>query len=186
MIRKMPESSSNEMNQKTGKQRIFDVFDGKSTDQIPWVPFAGIHAGKLKNKSPTDLLTDDSTLVECLIEVNKQYHPDGQPITFDLQIEAEILGCELKWLEKSPPVVVSHPLSDIQKIPGKIPSKGEGRLPMFLSAMEKFKEYVGDKTALFALVTGPLTLASHLRGTKLFMDTIRDKEYVKELLEYCK
>ena len=31
---------------------------------------------------------------------------------------------------------------------------------------------VGDRTALYGLVTGPFTLASHLRGTDIFLDYI--------------
>ena len=50
--------------------------------------------------------------------------------------------------------------------------------------MENFKKSVGTSTALFGLVCGPLTLASHLRGTEIFMDLIDDPDYVRELLLY--
>ena len=76
-------------------------------------------------------------LVESLLEVKKIYQPDGMPVVFDLQIEAEILGCELLWAENNPPSVKSHPLADTKDIPSKIPSKVEGRLPMILEAHER-------------------------------------------------
>jgi uroporphyrinogen decarboxylase len=44
---------------------------------------------------------------------------------------------------------------------------------------------VGDNTALYGLITGPLTLATHLRGSELFMDTYVEEEKVSELIDYC-
>ena len=169
----------------TGKQRIYTVFQHKTADRIPWVPFAGIHAGKLKDYTSKEILTQPSKLLECLLEVHRLYTPDGQPVVFDLQVEAEILGCELRWSEKSPPSVVSHPLSEILDIPTQLPKATDGRLPDILQVMRDLKQAVGDTTALFGLITGPLTLASHLRGTNIFLDLIQRKDYTKKLLEYC-
>jgi len=55
-------------------------------------------------------------LFESLLEVNRVYDPDGQPVVFDLQIEAEILGCELMWAKFAPPSVASHPLAETLSI----------------------------------------------------------------------
>ena len=168
----------------TGKERIYKVFRNKKVDKLPWVPFAGVHAGKLKDYTAREVLQDKDKLLESLLEVNKIYRPDGQPVIFDLQVEAEILGCELKWAEDAPPTVASHPLSDTSEIPDKIPAEDEGRLAMIVDVMKKMKTEVGGDTALYGLICGPFTLASHLRGTNLFMDMITDPEYVKELLAY--
>ena len=40
------------------------------------------------------------------------------------------------------------------------------------------------KTALYGLVCGPFTLASHLRGTNIFTDMYDDPDYVKRLLSF--
>ncbi len=170
--------------QVSGKELLLKVFKHQKTDQIPWVPFAGIHAGSLKGYTATDILTDRVKLLECLIEVNNLYHPDGQPIIFDLQIEAEILGCGLRWSDKSPPMVIIHPLENSMKVPNQLPRRTDGRLPMILDVMKKFKTEVGEKTALFGLLTGPLTLASHLRGTNVYLDFFQNKQFVHDLLEY--
>jgi uroporphyrinogen decarboxylase len=105
---------------------------------------------------------------------------------FDLQIEAEILGCDLVWSEDGPPSVASHPLAETTEIPTRIPSKSEGRLPLALEAMRRMRKEVGGRTALYGLVTGPFTLASHLRGTEIFMDMMMEAEYVHQLLDYCR
>ena len=168
-----------------GLELIKAVFEHKETPRAPWVPFAGVHAGKLIGVGAKEILTDVDLLVKALLEVNRLYRPDGQPILFDLQIEAEILGCRLLWAEDGPPSVASHPLADTVAIPTKIPSRSDGRIPLSLEAMRRMKKEVGGRTALYGLITGPFTLASHLRGTEIFMDMMMESEYVHKLLAYC-
>jgi len=167
-----------------GKERILNLLRKEKVDQVPWVPFAGVHAGKLKGYSAREVLQDKDKLVESLLEVKKIFKPDGMPVVFDLQIEAEILGCELLWAENNPPSVKSHPLADTKDIPSRIPAKDDGRLPMILETMRAVKEKIGDDTALYGLLTGPFTLASHLRGQSFFMDMAMDVEYCKNMLKY--
>jgi uroporphyrinogen decarboxylase len=167
-----------------GRERITGLLRKEKVDQVPWVPFAGVHAGKLKGYTAKEVLQDKDKLVESLLEVKKIYQPDGMPVVFDLQIEAEILGCELLWADNNPPSVKSHPLADTKEIPSVIPSKDDGRLPMILETMREMKEKVGGDTALYGLLTGPFTLASHLRGQSFFMDMAMDPEYCKNMLKY--
>jgi len=171
-----------------GKELLMKVLNHEDTDgRIPWVPFAGVHAGKLKGYTGKETLTDASKLIECLREVHKLYEPDGMPIVFDLQLEAEILGCDLLWAENNPPSVVSHLLADEKRIPCacKFPTRESGRIPVILEAMEAMKREVGDDTALYGLICGPLTLASHLRGSAFFKDMRKDPDYVIQLVSYC-
>ena len=172
----------------TGKELIFKAFKHEKAERAPWVPFAGVHAGKLKGFDATEVLTDANKLYESLLEVHKLYAPDGMPVVFDLQVEAEILGCELKWTPDNPPTVSAHPLQgDEPSLPCKclIPTPESGRLPIILDVMKRIKKQIGDSTALYGLITGPFTLASHLRGSDIFMDMIEDEDYVKSLLEFC-
>ncbi len=168
----------------TGKERIAAVLCGRETDKIPWLPFAGVHAGKLAGFNAREVSTDPDKLLKSLLEVHRIYKPDGQPVMFDLQIEAEILGCDLVWSDSGPPTVSSHPLADTQEIPDRIPASHEGRLGLELEAMKAMKQQVGAETALYGLCCGPFTLASHLRGTNIFMDMVLDPEYVNQLLAY--
>ena len=171
----------------SNKQLLIDTLQHKKTTSAPWVPFAGVHAGKLIGKNAIEVLTDEDTLVASLLEVNKMYKPHGQPIMFDLQIEAEILGCELVWAEDCPPSVKTHPLADTMTVPCEctLPKKTDGRLPLALNATRRCKEAIGEDTLLYGLVCGPFTLASHLRGNDLFMDMFDDEDYVADLLDFC-
>lgn len=169
------------------KDILFQALRHEQTDALPWVPFAGVHAGKLIGKTAKDVLTDEDALFDSLIAVNQLYKPHGQPVIFDLQIEAEVLGCELVWAEDCPPSVKTHPLADTMTVPCRctLPTEKDGRIPLVLSVMRRMKEAVGGETALYGLVCGPFTLASHLRGNDLFMDMYDDEDYVKDLLGYC-
>ena len=69
------------------KELLFQTFRHEVTERAPWVPFAGVHAGSLKGYDATEMLTDADKAFESLMEVNRLYRPDGQPVIFDLQIE---------------------------------------------------------------------------------------------------
>jgi len=170
-----------------GKELVLRTLKHEETEGIPWVPFAGIHAGKLKNYTAEEILKDGDKLFESLMEVKKMYNPDGMPIVFDLQIEAEIFGCELKWAKENPPSVRSHPFAGEKKIPCNclIPTAKSGRIPMVLDVMRRVKAEIGGEVALYGLICGPFTLASHLRGSDIFTDMVKDKQFVKELVGYC-
>ena len=58
----------------------------EKTDSLPWIPFAGVHAGMLIGKTAKEVLTDETVLLDSLLAVNKLYKPHGQPVMFDLQI----------------------------------------------------------------------------------------------------
>lgn len=169
----------------SGKELLFSALKHEDLPAVPWVPFAGVHAGRLKGYSGLEVLKDGKKLLDSLLEVNHVYGPDGQPVVFDLQIEAEILGCDLVWSKSGPPSVASHPLEARLEIPQSLPGPGDGRLPLILEVMRKMKNAVGDRTALYGLITGPMTLASHLRGTEIFMDTFDHPDFLEALLDYC-
>ena len=173
------------------KDLLIRALHHEEVERAPWVPFAGVHAGSLKGYTATEMLTDADKAFEALMEVNRLYKPDGQPVIFDLQIEAECLGCGLSWADDCPPSVCDHPLDGSDEEPPvtpcncKIPKKDSGRIPYVLDVMRRMKEAVGDTTALYGLICGPFTLASHLRGNNLFTDMYDFDEEVSDLFGFC-
>ncbi len=110
--------------------------------------------------------------------------PDGIPVVFDLQVEAEIIGCKLRWANDSPPCVSSHPLENDQDFTLSVPSSKEGRIPVIMHALRRLKSVYKD-VSFFGLITGPLTLATHIMGTELLMNMILEPEKVENLLSFC-
>ena len=177
-------SSNDTKTSLTGKELLLATLRHEKTPAVPWVPFTGVHAGSLKGYTATEVLQDSDKLVESLLEAHRQYRPDGMPVVFDLQVEAEILGCDLLWADKTPPTVASHPLAVDPEIPTHLPEKTDGRLPVILDAMRQMKKAVGDTTALYGLITGPFTLASHLRSTEMFMDMYENVDFLHALIAF--
>ncbi|NLV91221.1 MAG: uroporphyrinogen decarboxylase [Firmicutes bacterium] len=171
-----------------GKELVLAALEARPTPRVPWVPFTGVQIGSLRGYTATELLLSSDKLVECGIEAKRLYRTDGQPVIFDLQIEAEILGCELQWADEAPPSVISHPLASgyepLENL--AMPTPEDGRLPIVLDAMARLKEAIGEDTALYGLVCGPFTLAMHLRGTNLFLDMFDSPDQVKELIAKCR
>lgn len=170
----------------TGRERVLKILDHEKADRPAWVPFVGVHAGHLIGKNAAEVLTNADDLYRALTKAYELYQPDGMPVIFDLQVEAEILGCDLLWAEDAPPSVKSHPLKDTNDIlcGCKQPTNDKGRIPMILDVMSRFKKDIGEDTALYGLICGPFTLASHLRGNDIFMDMVLNEEHVKALMEY--
>lgn len=170
----------------TGLERIKKAFNRQAVDRIPWVPFVGCHAGALLDVPADEYLKSDKLIVEGISKAIELYQPDGIPVAFDLQIEAETLGCDLAWAKENPPAVVQHPLisgATLEEL--KVPGPNDGRIGLTLKATKALRTKYPD-IALYGLITGPFTLALHLLGTDIFMKMFDDTEYVHKLLDFCK
>ncbi|MBT7260370.1 MAG: uroporphyrinogen decarboxylase, partial [Desulfobacula sp.] len=118
------------------KQKLIDAYRGKWTDSAPWVPYAGVHCAFLINEKADVYLNDPEILAKGLVYTAEKYKADGIPLLFDLSVEANSVGCDLKWWEDNVPSVSSHPCSD--KTPEEagltIPTKDSGRWPKIFEA----------------------------------------------------
>jgi hypothetical protein len=72
-----------------GKDILYKAFRNEKTDRTPWVPFVGCHGGKLIDVSSDKYLKSSELIVAGVSEAIHRYKPDGIPVAFDLQIEAE-------------------------------------------------------------------------------------------------
>jgi len=172
----------------TGKEIITAAFKRQPTIRAPWVPFVGCHGGKLIGVSAYDYLQSGELIAKGLKRAVELYQPDGLPIMFDLQIEAEVLGCDLHWAEDVPPSVSSHPLSsDGGKSIVDLPefSTEKGRFREIAKTLRIIKNDIGDDIALYGLICGPFTLALHLLGNEIFLQMYDDPNAIKSLLDFC-
>lgn len=157
----------------------------QETERVPWVPFVGVHGGFLIGRDAESYLKSPALMVEGISKAVETYNPDGIPVIFDLQLEAEVLGCSLKWSSGTPPAVISHPLAEGKTI-GDLPpfDASKGRIPQVVAATRILREKYPD-IALYGLVTGPFTLALHLLGTDIFLSLYENQEGVHELMTFC-
>jgi MtaA/CmuA family methyltransferase len=150
------------------------------------VPFVGCHGGKLINVSAEEYLKSASHVFEGVSKAIELYKPDGIPVMFDLQVEAEAMGCRLVWAEENPPAVVSHILGGEKALADlKVPSENDGRIPVVIEAARGLRKRYPD-IALYGLVTGPFTLALHLLGTDIFIKMMESPDEITQLLDFTK
>ncbi|MDJ0830820.1 MAG: uroporphyrinogen decarboxylase family protein [Desulfobacterales bacterium] len=170
------------------KQRLIDAYRGKMTDIPPWVPYAGVHCAFIINEPADKMLQDPELLAKGVVETAKRYKADGIPLVFDLSVEANAVGCELKWWEDNVPSVKTHPCSD--KTPAeaglKMPNKDDGRWPVLFEAAKIAKPQLDElDCVLMGLFCGPLTLASHLAGVRIFTDVYKNPEFAAEVCKFA-
>jgi uroporphyrinogen decarboxylase len=170
----------------TGKERIRKAFLCEQTDRVPWVPFVGCHAGALIGHDASSYLKSAELIEQGVRKAVDLYRPDGIPVMFDLQVEAEALGCRLEWASQNPPAVSTHPLANGMSLEDlRIPGPQDGRIGVVLDAAGRIRKNHPD-LAVYGLITGPFTLALHLLGTDIFMMMFDDVEYVHRLLGFCR
>ncbi len=169
------------------KQLVLDAIYNRETERAPWVPFVGCHAAALTGVSAEEYFKSSENIIDGVIKAYERYRPDGIPILFDLQVEAEAMGCELKYAADNPPSVVTHPLEQGVKLEDlKIPGEKDGRFPTVLKAARLICDKLGNDIAVYGLVTGPFTLALHLMGTDIFYEMADDPDRVHEVMQFCR
>src|SRR5210317_1870558 len=166
-----------------GLELIKKAFALQNVERVPWVPFVGVHGGHLTGVDAETYLRSADEIVKGVSKSIEEYNPDGVPVVFDLQIEAEILGCELQWAPHNPPAVVSHPLAQGKSLADlKIPSNTDGRISVAVDATKTLRKKYPE-VALYGLITGPFTLALHLMGTDIFMKLFEAPDEVMEVMD---
>jgi uroporphyrinogen decarboxylase len=170
----------------TPKDLLLNIMRGQKTPRAAWLPFVGVHGGRLIGAAADDYLKSADLMVQGLKKANELYRPDGLPVCFDLQLEAEALGCRLQWAKAVPPSVATHPLSEGKTLED-LPLFDEtcGRIPIVMEALRTLKRDIGDEVALYGLICGPFTLALHLLGSEIFLLMLDDPDYVKRVMAYC-
>jgi len=169
-----------------GKHLVLEALRNNATPRTPWVPFVGCHAASLIGVDAEQYFKSAENIFKGVSKAIELYRPDGIPALFDLQVEAEAMGCSLQWAKDNPPSVSSHPLEQGLKLSDlKIPSQNDGRFPIVLEATKQICDTFGRDIAIYGLITGPFTLALHLRGTDIFYDMIDDPDSMHELMKFC-
>ncbi len=168
-----------------GLELIKKTFRREPVDRIPWVPFVGVHAAVLLNIDAQEYLNSSDHIINGVSKAIELYRPDGIPVVFDLQIEAEALGCLLKWDKNNPPSVISHPLQEGIKLQElETDWAGKGRIPLVFEVTKKLRD-LHPNIALYGLITGPFTLALHLMGTDIFMKMFEEIDQVNKVMQFC-
>jgi MtaA/CmuA family methyltransferase len=170
------------------KQMLIDATRGRRTEKAPWVPYAGVNCAYLIGEKADRYFKDPELIAKGIVAAAKTYRADGIPLLFDLSVEAEAVGCELEYWEDNVPSVRSHPCE--KQTPGELGmepfSQSSGRWPVVFEAAALAKPQLDEMDcALLGLATGPLTLASHLAGVRIFTSVKKKKEFARAIIAFA-
>ncbi len=177
----------------TGRQRISAAFkktftdEERKIDRIPAYPFTGQVNAQLVGASIRQFLQDPKVFAKAQVAAYERYNPDILLMQWDLLMEVEALGNELKFPENSMCISKTVALEDKGKLNTlKIPDpKKDGRMPGYLEAIEETRKRIPDAT-VSPIISGPWTIAIGLRGaSELIRDALQDPDYVHELMQLC-
>ena len=151
------------------RELVKSFFDRKSTDRPPFFPWVCSFAAMLEQVPLKTMLSDPGVLSRALSNAHKLFAYDVILNHFDLTLEAEACGCKVEWSDDNQlPIITGHPLAggiefydlDTEGIEKK------GRLPVILEATKRLILTKGKEVPIAAMITGPLTLAGHLKGNE--------------------
>jgi len=167
----------------TAKQMVKDLFRGKGLTSIPFIPLISTVAAKVAQVSVRELLTNPTRLANTLQTTQRLLNTDAVVCLYDPSLEAEACGCELDWsAEDRLPEVVTHPLArggslDLDAVLQR------GRVPLALEVFHRLEVVVGRTVGMVAVVTGPVTLGSRLRGPDFRRELNEEPAAAKGTLE---
>jgi len=170
------------------KQMLIDATMGRRTPTAPWVPYAGVNCAYLIKERADRYFKDPGLLARGVVEAARTYHADGIPLLFDLSVEAESVGCEVEYWEDNVPSVRTHPCDKHppDALGLKLPEKTSGRWPVIFEAAEIAKPQLDEMDcAMLGLMTGPLTLASHLAGVRIFTAVKKAPEFAHSVIRFA-
>ena len=181
------------MNASSAKQRIGAAFKTTFADQkpqmdrIPAYLITGQCNTQLIGVSIKEWLQDPQVFVKAQVAVYERFRPDILLMMWDLLMDAEAIGNELKYPEDSLCITTKAALEDKGKLGSlQVPDpQKDGRLPGYLEAVADTKKIIAD-AIVSAVIAGPWTIAIGLRGaTELIRDALKDPDYVHELMQFC-
>ncbi len=177
----------------TGKQRISAAFKKTFTDQeiltdrIPTYPITGQCNAQLVGASIREFLLDPTVFVKAQVASYERYKPDILLMQWDLLMEVEALGNELRFPENSLCISTKWALENKGKLSTlKLADpKKDGRMPGYLEAISEARKIITD-APVSSIISGPWAIAIGLRGAnELIMDAMKDPDYIHELMQFC-
>jgi uroporphyrinogen decarboxylase len=173
-----------------GREIVTLLNNGGIPPRVPFVPVIYEHAASLLGVTPSVLAQDGDLIVKGQLTAYELYKQDLVSVGVDIyNVEAEALGCEVKYFDDLSIPSVSGPivmdLEDLKRL--RVPDPAtDGRMPMFVSATKRIHEALGNEVFVSGTIVGPFTLAAILRGfDNLLMDFFMDEGFALEQLRFA-
>jgi uroporphyrinogen decarboxylase len=158
----------------SSKELVKGVFHLKEMSRTPFIPWICTFAAQLEQISIQDMMSDPGLLSTALLNAQELFGYDAIVTVFDPSLEAEACRCQIEWWDEdgSPPQIVGHPLSEGVRLEALdiLNFEKRGRIPVVTETIKRINIMRGKQIAIMGVVSGPFTLASHLKGESLWDD----------------
>lgn len=169
----------------TPRERMAAFFSGKKIDRLPFILHLGEYAARLIGVSVACYSHDPEKMALAQIAAFREYGPDAAGVGPGLFGIAEAMGARLRFPEEAMPFIegpVIFAENDLERFVPANPQR-DGRLPLYLEALQRINKEIGNWVSVSSSVGGPLTIAATLRGTEnLLKDFYYRPEWVHRLL----
>ncbi len=170
----------------TPRERMSAFLQGQRVDRVPCAPLILNHAARVLGVKVSEYNRDGGIMGRAHAAAFERYGHDFIFIFSTTSTLAEAMGTRLffpeddaPWVEA--PVVGAPEDLSLVRIPD--PAR-DGRLPVYLEAVEVCSGRVGSEVFVGCVLAGPFTTAAALRGTETFIrETYRNPDLVRALLE---
>ncbi len=173
------------MAEQSSKELVRGLFELRDMLRVPFIPWVCSFAAQLEQIQAKAMLSDAGILSRALINAQKLFGYDAIVNIFDSSLEAEACGCKINWGQGDAlPEVTSHPLNEGAAI-GDLDFtdfEKRGRLPVVLEATKRLNIIKGKEIAIIGMITGPLTLAGHLKGESFIDNLEQDTDEAAEII----
>jgi [methyl-Co(III) methanol-specific corrinoid protein]:coenzyme M methyltransferase len=182
------------MGKSTPRKRVIDSLRGEDIDRPPCFSGMGsVSIYALTHIEWSGVHKDAEKMANLARASQNESGMESIVVPFDLNVEAEALGGEVKFYEQREAESLLYPLipkkfvkraEDIQ-VPEKLDDKN--RIPVVVEAIKKLKGAVGDEVAVGSYVLGPFTLAGQVMELdELMKMTLRDPKELTAILNLLK
>jgi uroporphyrinogen decarboxylase len=162
------------------------VIDEKP-DRCNIIPLITSHAAAVTGISLKDYYTNGTAMAKAQIAAIEEYGHDAISIFSEVGIIAEAMGSEFIYPDDDLPVLKKPALTGLKQTMDCLRQpdpKKDGRLPVYLEAIDYAYSAVGDKIPILAYVPAPFTTGMMLSDPNQFLlDTIKNPQRVKKIIE---
>ena len=171
--------------QMSPKERFLAFIQGKPVDRLLVSPLILNWASRSLNITVREFCTNGKNMGDANIACYRRYGHDAIYIFSTTSTLAEAMGTKLHFPNDDAPRVETPLLEkreDLAKLKPVNPER-DGRLPVYLEAVSRCVEAVGNEVFTVPVIAGPFTTGAHLRGTEMLVrEVYKDPEFVHGLM----
>lgn len=138
-----------------------EFFDLGDSGTIPVMPSTARYAARVRGLGYNAVLSDPTALSNASRDICNSFHLDGLVVCTEPALEAEALGCSIKWSDDVATILSVEPPAEL---PASFILPAGGRLAGVAESVKRVSRMLGQKSAVFAGISGPVSLASRLTG----------------------